>query len=177
MHADARALNLIGAWSLAVADAVRGELEDAAGAGGSAPAALVTISAFPGQSMDDLRRALALSQPGTLRLVERLTADGLVERRPLKHARAAGLVLTAQGRQVVERLLGRREERLTSLLGVLSAAERRQLAGLLEKALWSRAAEGRDPRHICRVCDRGVCRRCPVDRGASSPSTREESSC
>ncbi len=144
------------------------------GAGGAAPAALVTISAFPGQSMDQLRRTLVLSQPGTLRLVERLTAEGLVERRHVQGARGAGLVLTARGRRVVKRLLGEREQALEALLGGLSEAERQQLAALVEKALWARAADGRDPRHVCRVCDRGACERCPVDLASAGLSEREE---
>jgi MarR family transcriptional regulator, negative regulator of the multidrug operon emrRAB len=168
MHDDsARELNLVGAWSLVVADAARAGMEAVVGAGGAAPAALVTISAFPGQSMDQLRGTLALSQPGTLRLVERLTAQGLVERREVQGARGAGLVVTARGRRTVKRLLGEREQAMETLLGALSSNERQQLAALVEKALWTRAADGRDPRHVCRVCDRGACERCPVDLASS----------
>ena len=167
MHAN-RERNLLGAWALVVSDAVRDGIEAVVGAGGAAPAALVTIAAFPGQTMEELRRALEISQPGTLRLVERLTAEGLVERRVSAEARGAGLVLTAQGQSLVDRLLQEREQALSSLLAALDAAERAELARLVEKALWSRAADGRDPRHICRVCDRGVCERCPVDLGAST---------
>jgi MarR family transcriptional repressor of emrRAB len=175
MHDEsARGLNLVGAWSLLVADAARAGTEAVVGAGGAAPAALVTISAFPGQSMDQLRRTLVLSQPGTLRLVERLAAQGLVERREVQGARGAGLVLTAQGRRVVKRLLGEREQALDALLGGLSGTERRQLAALVEKALWARGADGCDPRHVCRVCDRGVCDRCPVDLASSGVSEPEE---
>jgi hypothetical protein len=54
------------------------------------------------------------------------------------------------------------------LLAPLTADERSELARLAEKALWSRAADGRDPRHVCRVCDRGVCERCPVDLGSAT---------
>jgi len=176
MHSEARDLNLLGAWSLVVADAVRAGAEAAVGGGGAAPAALVTIAAFPGQSMEELRQTLELSQPGTLRLVERLTGEDLVERQHTPDVRGAGLVLTAPGRRVVKRLLGGREQVLTSLLGALAPDERRQLAALVEKALWARAAEGRDPRHVCRVCDRDVCDRCPVDRGlVANPSERRPS--
>lgn len=169
-----RGTNILGAWSLVVADAVRSGAEAAVGAGGETPGALVTISAFPGQTLDDLRRTLELSQPGTLRLVDRLVEEGWVERRQRPGQRARGLQLTAGGNQVVRLLLKERNRVLETLLEPLNPSERRQLEGLLEKALFARAAHGRDPRHVCRICDRRVCDRCPVDLGGCCHSEREE---
>jgi DNA-binding MarR family transcriptional regulator len=61
---------------------VRGATEAEAALGGGAPAALVTIQAVPGRPMEAIRAMLGLSQPGVLRLVERLERAGLIERRP-----------------------------------------------------------------------------------------------
>src|SRR3954453_2545737 len=64
--------NVLAAWALAVADAVRIASEESTGLSGGAPAALVAIVADPGLSIDQLRHVLALTHPGTVRLVDRL---------------------------------------------------------------------------------------------------------
>ena len=43
---------------------------------GAAASALVTIDAYPGRTIEQLRGPLGLSQPGAVRLVERLAAAG-----------------------------------------------------------------------------------------------------
>ena len=153
--------NLAGAWSLAVADAMRRAVEGVAGVGGAVPAALVTIDAYPRQTMEELRSTLQLSQPGTLRLVERLEAEGWVRRQPGR-GRAAGLALTATGRRVKDRLLAVRDETLAQLLEPLSSPERSQLAELLEKLLAAQAEDYTALRRLCRLCQRPACERCPV---------------
>ena len=68
---------------------------------GSDAAALVTLRNYAeGEPLELLRRALALSQPGVVRLADRLQARGLVERhRSERDGRAVGLRLTPAGRQ------------------------------------------------------------------------------
>ena len=79
----ARSANLLGALSLAVADAMRRATEDAAGHTSAGPAALVALDQFlDGRTMEDLRRAMGLTGSGAVRLVDRLEADGYVRRRP-----------------------------------------------------------------------------------------------
>ena len=153
--------NLAGAWSLAVADAMRRAVEGVAGVGGAVPAALVTIDAYPRQTMEELRSTLQLSQPGTLRLVERLEAEGWVRRQPGR-GRAAGRAMTATGRRVKDRLLAVRDETLAQLLEPLSSAERSQLAELLEKLLAAQTEDYTALRRLCRLCQRPACERCPV---------------
>jgi MarR family transcriptional repressor of emrRAB len=161
-----RTANLLGATAVVVADAMRASTEEVTGLGGAVPGALVTIHAFRGQSIEELRRALGLSQPGAVRLVDRLSAEGWVERRPGPDARAVALVLTPIGRRVARRLLDERAGALARLLEPLSAAQREELTGGLEALLHARGREGRDPRHVCRLCERAVCERCPVAQGA-----------
>src|SRR3712207_2247457 len=127
MHVpDARVANLLGAASLSVADAVRRAVEEAVGAGGAIPAGLVTIDAYPGHSIEQLRAALGLSQPGAVRLVDRLEREGWAERRS-GTGRSVALFLTPAGRRVVRRLLSARDAALAELLEPLEPAERDQL--------------------------------------------------
>jgi MarR family transcriptional regulator, negative regulator of the multidrug operon emrRAB len=156
-----RPANLLGAASLAVADAVRAAVEDAVGLGGAVPAALVTLDAYPGRSMEALRAALGISQPGVVRLVERMEQRGWVRRR--SQGRAVALSLTAAGEAAVAKLLRARDDALGRMLEPLDPGEREQLQPLLAKLLAARTGERRDLERLCRLCDRGVCDACPVD--------------
>src|SRR6187200_2487250 len=98
----ARSANLLGALSLAVADAMRRATEDAAGHASAGPAALDQF--LDGRSMEDLRRAMGLTGSGAVRLVDRLEADGYVRRRAGPDGRTLALVLTARGRRAAERV-------------------------------------------------------------------------
>lgn len=160
-YQEARTANLLGAASLAVADAVRDAVEKATGFGGALPAALVTIDAYPGRSMEALRIALGISQPGVVRLVERLEAEGWVRRGPAE-GRAVALELTPSGRRTVAKLLSARDEAVIALLEPLSSEERRQLAPLLAKLLAAQTHDRRSLEQLCRLCQRPVCEQCPV---------------
>jgi DNA-binding MarR family transcriptional regulator len=162
MHTEAdRAENLAGAWCLAVADAVRRAVEETTRVGGAIPAALVTIEAYPRVTMDRLGAALQLSQPGTLRLVERLEREGWARREP-GAGRAAGVVLTAAGRRTTSRLLAARDRALSEMIGPLSPTERSQLEELLGKLLAARTEDRVALTRLCRLCHRAVCESCPV---------------
>jgi DNA-binding MarR family transcriptional regulator len=161
----ARDANLLGAWSLAVADAVREATEGVTGLGGAVPGALVTLDAYPGRSVEDLRAALGLSQPGAVRLVDRLEQEGWARRRP-GDGRALALGLTANGRRAATRLLAEREKAIEALLEPLGERDRQSLERLLEKLLRPRAAARCDPEFMCRLCERRACPSCPVARGA-----------
>ena len=77
----ARLTNLVGAWSLAVADRVTAAAAAAAGRGGQAPAALVALHEFAdGSTIDHLRQVLGISHSATVRLIDGLDADGQVKR-------------------------------------------------------------------------------------------------
>jgi hypothetical protein len=79
--------NLLGALSLAVMDRIEQGAREVVGRGGETPAALVVIGYGQGMTNDTLRRILGLSHSGTVRLVDRLVSDQLVERRPGKDGR------------------------------------------------------------------------------------------
>src|SRR5437764_6850861 len=78
----ARQANMLGALALAVTDGLHERLVAADERGLSATAALIHLRLRPGENIDFLARVLDISHPATVRLVDRLEADGLVERRP-----------------------------------------------------------------------------------------------
>ncbi|MBO9436912.1 MarR family transcriptional regulator [Ruegeria sp. R13_0] len=157
-----RTANLLGVLGLAVADRIEDIARDILGRVGETPAALVVIGHGTGLSNDGLRRILRLSHPGTVRLVDRLVADGLVERGEGKDRRAVALRLTEQGRRIRDKLLQGRLSALDALLVPLSEQERELFDGLLDKILISMDTTVSDRRTLCRLCDVQVCSDCPI---------------
>jgi DNA-binding MarR family transcriptional regulator len=155
-----------------VVDRTSEATETAAGHTGAGPAALVALDEFlGGRSMDDLRRALGLTPSGAVRLVDRLAADGCVERRPGANGRSLSLVLTARGRRVARRVQAARREALEGVLSELTGPDRAALTRVTEKLLRTVTAsrlgarrQGVDPSGgwLCRLCDFDACGR---DRG------------
>ena len=90
---DDRLANLLGVTALAATDRLRSAVEADLGSGGSGPAALVHLQAYPGESVEALRRVLGISQPATVRIADRLAAAGLLERRPGADRRTLALHL------------------------------------------------------------------------------------
>lgn len=98
---------------------------------------LFALSGAPGATLRqrDLQEASLLSQPSLSRLVDRLAAAGLVERRPVPgDGRGVAVVLTEEGRRV-QRTVGRRHVRsIERLLGrALDADELATLRTLLDR--------------------------------------------
>ena len=150
-------LNAFGALSLAVADRMQEAMAGVAGHGASGPAALVALDGSAGGgSIDALRRLLGITHSGTVRLVDRLAAAGLVERRMGADNRAVAIHLTPQGRRTARRVLAAREAALEQVLAPLSRTQRAQLAPLLAAMV-----DGLDDGRICRMCDVGRCQNCP----------------
>ena len=164
MGEQSRVANLLGAVATAVGDRVREAAGRALAHGGETPAAVVALGHAPGLSNDALARVLGLSHPGAVRLVDRLVADGLVERQAVpRDRRAVALWLTVRGRACRSALLAERSAAIEASLDVLTAEEQGRLATLLEKLL---GAMPTDPLHglsICRHCDEAVCAPCPID--------------
>jgi MarR family transcriptional regulator, negative regulator of the multidrug operon emrRAB len=158
---NARTANLLGALALEAARAIE-VVHEPVGESGAAAKALVTIGAYPGRTIEQLRAPLGLSQPGAARLVERLVVTGWVERAGSRGRHGFQLRLTPSGEAAADDLLARRRDALQELLVPLSRAERRVLEGLLEKLLAGRTHERADLERLCSLCERRVCKRCPV---------------
>src|SRR4051794_382450 len=116
-----RLLNLVGAVALAVATAQRQITEKTLNFGGSAPAALVTIAAYPGKSVEELGAVLGLTQPGATRLIDRLERAVLVRRQGGQGRRQA-VHATSLGESAVTSLLDARHRALARLLEPLDDA-------------------------------------------------------
>ena len=84
----------------------------------------------------DLMRATMLSSGGITKLLDRLAAAGLVERRPDPSDRRGTLVgLTREGRTVIDEAVEAHLDNEDRLLRSLTRAERRTLDGLLRTLL------------------------------------------
>lgn len=168
-----RASNLLGAVGLAVADRIEETARAVLGRAGETPAALVVIGYGVGPSNDQLRRILGLSHPGTVRLVDRLVADGLVERREGRDRRAVALHLSDQGVALREDLLKGRLTAIRPLVASLTDDEQETFAGLLYKMLTSLGTTDIERCTLCRMCDDRVCTACPipVDKTPQVPAT------
>lgn len=180
-----RLANLLGAWSLAVADRVTAAAATAAGRGGQAPAALVALDQFAeGSTIDQLSGVLALTHSATVRLVDALVADGHVaRRRRAGDRRAVALRLTASGRAAARRIKHGRAEAVRTALEGLSEAQQRSLTAMAERLTsdmtalrLEERAEGTlpPPGWLCRLCDFEACGRadgrCPAAARAARRS-------
>lgn len=165
MKADElRDLNVIGAFALALADDFKGAMQDLADGNESTCAALIVIGQESGLSVDRLSKILALSQPGTVRLIDRLAAAKLVERKTGGDRRSVALRLTETGKRQVKSLLVGRQHALVQALRELDPGERQVLAAIADKVLRgvNRSAVECDRR--CRLCDDDSCpdETCPM---------------
>jgi MarR family transcriptional repressor of emrRAB len=180
------ASNALGALSLVVADRMNASAEAVAALGPSAPAALAALHEFlDGGSITQLSSVLGLTHSGTVRLVDRLGAEGLVERIGMQDGRAVSVVLTRSGRRLALRIRQARETTLTSALSALTSDEVDNLAAALDTMLTTvtlaraeeRSAHSHDRQQpwLCRLCDFAACGRsegnCPVNSAVTS-STR-----
>jgi len=90
---------------------------------------LVVLADRPPTKQADLAAELGVNPSTVLRMVDRLAAAGLVERRPNPDSRREQLVaLTAPGRGLVQRVMERRSEEVAALVSGLTPADR---AGLV----------------------------------------------
>lgn len=154
--------NLLGVVGLAVANHIEDTTGEILKHAGETPAALVVIGYDLGPSNDMLRRVLGLSHSGTVRLVDRLVADGLVERREGSDAREVALYVSKRGRALREKILEGRLSAIRPFVETLSETEQKTLTALLHKMLSSMETTDMQRRRLCRLCDNRVCDDCPI---------------
>jgi MarR family transcriptional regulator, negative regulator of the multidrug operon emrRAB len=171
--ADDRLANLLGVTALAAADRLRAAVEADLGHRGAAPALLVHLHAYPGESIEALRRVLAISQPATVRAVDRLAEERLVERRPGADRRTLALFLTRRGQRAARRVLTRRVANPRHMIAALDDDEQARLLPLLERLTSCLAFDRPGALNVCRMCDRRACLRqpgCPLGHTTGSGS-------
>lgn len=154
--------NLLGTVGLAVAGRIDGAMREVLSHGGETAAAVVVIGYGLGPSNDQLRQILGLSHSGSVRLVDRLVADDLVERREGSDKRAIALYLTRRGKAVRDQLLKERLAALRPLVTPLTKTEQERLAALLHKLLASMDTTDVQRCNLCRLCDDRACTNCPI---------------
>ncbi|WP_119168344.1 MarR family winged helix-turn-helix transcriptional regulator [Algihabitans albus] len=172
---DERTANLLGALALALTDTLADVTSAQAERGAGAPAALVLVSFYPGQSIDSLAQTLGLSHSATVRLADRLAGDGLLDRRSGADGRTTALHLTRKGQARANAILGERCRALSAALDPLSVKERAHFTRSLEKILGGLTRDRQHADHICRLCDERVCPAdgCPVECAAVERSAAE----
>ncbi len=162
-----RLANLVGVFSLTVADRVAPDVPGRTLAGSSTAAALVTLSAHPGHGVGWLANVLGLTSSGATRLVERLLADGSVRHGESDDARSRSLYLTEHGRLRAEEALSRRGAEIERSLSGLSDSDRATLERLLSTVVATLADDRPTALRVCRLCDRDACGeragRCPLE--------------
>ena len=162
----ARLENLLGAWSLTVADRMAA-VGRQAGLSASDQAALVTLLARRDPTVSWLGEVLALTSSGATRLVDRLVAAGWVERSPGGDTRERRLRLTERGEVVARSVVRARNEVLIECVAPLDDRARRQLEHALELMVGASTHALPAAMRTCRLCDRSACRAegraCPLD--------------
>ena len=155
--------NMVGALALALSDSFMLATQEQAPELGPAAAALALLGHEPGMPIERLRRALGLSHSGTVRLIDRLVAGGVIERHSSEHdRRAVALHLTKSGEEKCAAILAVRQQRISCALKVLDPHELEALGKIAEKLLKSQVHNLDEAYCVCRLCDAAACVNCPV---------------
>jgi MarR family transcriptional regulator, negative regulator of the multidrug operon emrRAB len=166
-YAHNRLENLLGAAVLALADETSRAIEEAAGQGGSAPAAIVQLADHPGLTVDGLRRRINLTHPAAVRLLDRLASRGLVRRSPgPKDARTTVVTLTEDGEATAAAIRAARGAVLRRAVGGVPAEELERFEAALDHLLHALPRSQDDTIHYCRLCHLDMCPAdaCPVEK-------------
>jgi DNA-binding MarR family transcriptional regulator len=158
--------NLLGAWSLTVADRMAA-VGRSSGLSTTDQAALVTLLAHPDRPVSWLGEVLDLTSSGATRLVDRLVSSGWVARSAGQDTRQRRVRLTRAGAALARKLVAGRGAVLADCLDGLGARDRDQLERLLERLVGGSTPEQMPAMRTCRLCDRTACRsgghECPLD--------------
>jgi DNA-binding MarR family transcriptional regulator len=158
--------NVVVAWTFMVQDRLREEMRrleleqrDLA--------TLTLVAAYEDCSQDWLRARIGLTQSGTVRLIDRLAARGLLERGP-SSGRGVPLRLTATGSALLDRWSQARDDAVASVLDVLPEQIRTAMVQGMTDALLARPRLRVEADTTCRACTWPVCgAECPVDRSVA----------
>ena len=159
-----RTENIFGALALALSDDIVRASSAVAPEVGPAAAAIVLLGHGAGLSIADLAVGVGLTHPGAVRLVDRLVADGMIERRPdPTDGRVRSLHLTASGKNACESILKARGAVVARVVAALTVDEMKQLEHLSERMLKALLIDDDHAMRVCRLCDYESCGQCPVD--------------
>jgi DNA-binding MarR family transcriptional regulator len=156
--------NVFGAFALMIGDDITSATAACAPEAGPAASALALLDHEPGLSIRTLAAGVGLSHAGAVRLVDRLEAEGLVERRGHdSDGRTRSLYLTTAGKKASLAVLEARDKVLARSLSVLSTEELATLGELAQRVLRARLRDLEHAYRICRLCGYSSCSNCPID--------------
>lgn len=164
---SARFINLVAALGTALADAQVSACEKL-GVVPSDAAALITVGYHKGMSVGALAPIIGFTQSAAVRSVDRLVAQGLIERERGEDKRQVALSLTPAGMALRSDILDARGRAVEKAVAALDPWQQVDLEPMVEKMLAALTADRRSADHICRLCDETVCTPeiCPVERVA-----------
>jgi DNA-binding MarR family transcriptional regulator len=134
----------------------------------------VTLLAWRGEATSEtLQFALGLSQPASVRLVDRLVESGLLRRTRRAGDRRVWLALTPRGRRSAAGLLAAERVPVEAALraALPDGDELARFVTALDKVATAVLGETTDPARFCRSCDVAAC--LASDRGCPSVAVCE----
>ncbi|WP_353467635.1 MarR family winged helix-turn-helix transcriptional regulator [Sphingomonas faeni] len=160
----ARNRNVFGAFALMISDDIVRASSSRAPEAGPAASALALLAHKPGLSIRMLAVGVGLSHAGTVRLVDRLASEELIERR--EHStdgRTRSLYLTPAGKVSSDEILTARDRVIAEGLSILDPRELKILSDIAERVLRSRLENLEQSYRVCRLCCYEGCTNCPID--------------
>jgi MarR family transcriptional regulator, negative regulator of the multidrug operon emrRAB len=159
-----RLANLLGALGVALTDDLASTVAAVSELPLTDAACLNVVAHADGCSIRHLSDTVAISHPGTVRLVDRLEAAGLLARGPGPDARTIGVHLTAAGSRLWRRQRDARGERLDEAVASLTPKQRADAVSIVESLLTALTTNPVQAERLCRFCDETACpqQRCPV---------------
>lgn len=157
-------VNLLGALSLALADAQIDAVQKSSGLGTAGCATLVALSHYPNLSLREIAIIAGLSHSVIVRTVEALVAAGLVIKETGEDKREVRCRLTPEGIRLRDSLIQARESLLQKALENLSPSKQDVLHSLVAEMLENLTVSRNQSDHLCRLCDETACGpNCPVE--------------
>jgi len=156
--------NIFGAFALMISDDIVRASSSRAPEAGPAASALALLAHKPGLSIRMLAVGVGLSHAGTVRLVDRLAFEGLIERRDHStDGRTRSLYLTSAGEVASDQVLAARDQVIAEGLSALDPSEMKILSEIAERVLRARLENLDQSYRICRLCCYEGCTNCPID--------------
>ena len=160
--------NVVTAWTTATADRLREGME-LAGLDPREMAALTLVASHDGCSPDWLRQRIGLTQSGTVRLIDRLSSKGQIQR-GASTGRGVPLHITGTGQQYLRGWHEIQARIVEELLTGLADDQRQALVEGMATALATHERVRYQADATCRTCSWTACGSdCPVDRSATAP--------
>ena len=161
---DIQNRNVFGAFALMVSDEIIQASSSQAPQAGPTASALALLAHMPGLSIRMLSVGVGLSHAGTVRLVDRLATEGLIERRDhSSDGRTRSLFLTEAGKTVSVDVLNSRDRVIAEALAALTHEEVRFLGDISARVLRARLESLEHSYRVCRLCCYEGCPNCPID--------------